>query len=265
MGFVRIPGRRFNRGRVPVTVGGAPAGTFSPLDIAGCVAWFDMQDAGSFTVAAGEVSAITNKVSSVSWTEATNRPAYAATGLNSLPCMDFDGTNDQIIDTEAAVFGALTNAAAYTLFYVAALNTIDRNEAIFGVGDSAQAANRARYWGQSSSGLGRHRSDSINDAGTLVTVIGSVAPDTTAHVYSWYSPGTTVSLSTDQAAANPNATAQNPGTLTPNRSALGCRPRTAPDQFFDGQLGEFLLYNSELSGADRTTVAAYLKTRWSTP
>ncbi len=244
----------------------APSGgAFSPLQIAGCVAWFDMQDAGSFTDNSGFVSVITNKASSVSWTEATNRPAYSATGLNSKPCMDFDGVNDHITSTEAAVFGAVTNAAAYTLFVVAKLDAVDVDtDVFFGVGNSGFNSARTRYWGAGTSGSGAWVSRTENDASAGLNVNGAV-PDTTAHVLCWYSPGTTVSLSVDQGANNPNGAAQNPGTLTPNRSALGVMPDGVPNEFLNGQIGELILYNSELSGADRTTVADYLKTRWSTP
>ncbi len=245
----------------------APSGgAFSPLDIAGCVAWFDMQDAGSFTDNSGFVSVITNKASSVSWTEATNRPAYSATGLNSKPCMDFDGLNDRIISTEAAVFGAVTDAAAYTIFVVAKLDAVDvSTDVFFGIGNSGFNSRSTRYWGQSTAGLGSWTSRTENDASSGINVNSTATADATAHVFCWYSPGTTVSLSIDQGSNDPNGTAQNPGTLTPTRSALGAMPDSVPDGFLDGQIGELILYNSELSGANRTTVADYLKTRWGTP
>lgn len=244
----------------PIGPAVTPPPAFAPTDLPGCVLWMDMQDASSYTQA-GTVTSITNKASSVAWTEATNPPAYDAIGLNGHPCMDFAGAQ-RIISTEAAVFAAVQNAHAYTLFFFAAVDIVDRNEAVFGVGDSGEISNRVRTWGQSTSSTGRWLSSCVNDAGTSVLVVGTGQSDTTAHVFCWHSPGATVSLNLDNGAANPNGSAQDPGTLTPNRSGLGCQPRSTPNNLFDGQVGEYILYDSELSAADITTVYNYLSAKW---
>lgn len=237
----------------------APA--FTPLSIAGAVLWFDMQDPASYTQA-GTVTSITNKASSVAWTEATNPPGYLAAGLGSSPCMDFNGTNQRIISAEAAVVAVFTNAHAFTLFFVGAFNTVDRGDAAFGVGNSGQAVNSVRSFGQSTSSTGRWISDLINDAGTTISLVGTQQSDTLQHIHCWHGPGTTTSLNLDNAAANPSNGAQNPGVLTPNRCALGCRPRTTPNIFFDGQGGEWILYDSELSAGNITDVYNYLTAKW---
>jgi len=234
---------------------------FTPLSIAGCVLWMDMQDPASYTQA-GTVTSITNKASSVAWTEATNPPTYSATGLSSQPCMDFNGTTQRIISTEAAVFAVLTNAHAFTIFFVAAFDTIDRFDAAFGVGNSGVGVNSIRFFGQSTLSSGRWLSTLINDAGTTVDAVGTAQSDTPKHIHIWHSPGTTSSLNLDNGAANPNAAAQDPGTLTPNRSALGCKPRTTPNNFFDGRCGEWIMYDTELSASDITSVYSYLIAKW---
>ncbi len=241
---------------------GAPgAPPFDPLSIAGSVAWFNMRDASSFTNSGGFISSITNKVSSVAWSEATNRPAYSAGGVNGHPCMDFDGINDQIISTEAAVVSALQVDQPYTLFYMAIFDTADRADSVFGAANSSGTG--ARRWGQSTVGTGRWHVSVVQDDTTAVAVDDAGALYVSgAHAHCWNASTTQVSLQIDNAAAAPNNAAFAPGATTIVRAALGCRPVAAPNTFFDGKLGELLLYNSRLSAGDITNVATYLATAW---
>ena len=240
-----------------------PPPPFSPLDIAGLVFWQDPSDATSFTESAGIVTARTNKVSLDSVSPAAG-PGYSATLINGFPGFDYNGTTQQIITAEAAVNAALVNAHAYTLIGVWAAQTVDRNDAFFGTGNSGIAGNNTRSWGQSSSATGRHRSVTQNDVGTVVTVIGTKQSDANAHVFCFHSPGTTVSWEIDQV-ADVTGAAQDPGTLTSNRVANGSRPDSVPDTFADALEGEVLLYDSELSAGDITTLCNYMKAKWGTP
>lgn len=246
-----------------VTGGSAAAGgaAYAPDDEGNAVAGFDMLDQSSF-VEAGTVTSITNKVSSVAWTEATNPPAYSATGLSGRPCMDFNGTTHRIISTESAVWGAIDNSDAYTLFIVGSVDVADRTNVFFGGANSAEATNRARRWGSNTTGNGKWICSTTNDAGALVTVESTADDDTNPHVFSWFSPGTTVSLELDNGADDPAAVAQNPGTMTLNRSALGCRAASTPAAFLDGKIGELWLFSVQLGASARTRVHAYLAARW---
>lgn len=232
---------------------------FSPLDVAGCVAWFDMQDAASYSESGGLISSITNKVSSVAWTEATNRPAYAATGLNGFPCLDFDGTNDRIMSTEAAVIAAFTNTPAYTVFYVAHHDATAANHAIFGFGNSGGTTSSG-WFGQRSTT--KWTSGLANSAGTSINVDSAGASNTNVNVFEFFHSGTAVSLQVNGGAADPNATSQDAATVSPNRVALGCRPNSTIDLFMNGQIGEVLIYTSALNSTDRSTIRQYLGTKW---
>lgn len=236
----------------------------TPLNLAsGCVAWFDMLDSSSFTNASGAVSAIVNKASGVSWTEAlaSQRPTYNATGLNGKPCMDFDGVNDRIISTEAAVWQALNVGNAYTLFYVAAFDTLARDDSVIATGNSATNLG-IRVWGQNTTGAGRWAAITLTDAGGVVTTVSAASSQLGAHVHCWHASATQVSLQLDGGAADPNNAAHAPGATTSDRVALGCRPRSAPTLFLDGKLGSLLLYNSRLSAGEITSISSYLAARW---
>ncbi len=244
----------------------------APTDIPGCVAWFDLQDAASFVNTAGDVSSITNKASSVVTTIAATRPAVGA--LNGHPALDFDvaATERIILAADAPLLAACTNAHAYTLFIVGKIDTVDGAivDAFFGAGDAAVNSNNTRVWGENITSTGRWASVTQNAAGTSIAAINSVTTDTTPHVLCWTSPGTTVSLSVDQAAADPSGSAQDPtaggaSTLVPTRVAIGCRPDLNPDQFLDGQIGEIVMYDVVLTGPQTTLIANMLKAKWGTP
>ena len=242
---------------------------FNPDEsIAGLVAWIDMQDATSYTNTGGFVSAITNKASGVSWTEATNRPAVSATGLNSLPCMDFDGTNDRIISSEAAVCTALANQNDYTIFIVTQIDDLAAVEVIFSAADVDAAGPGSKRWGTNTGGAGRWTVIGTNDASA--GIVANAAQDTvnTPVVYEAYSAtqvtslqinGAAVNMSTGGASGTPTAY----GTLSPDRVAMGCRPSSTPASFFDGRIAELLIYDTALSTPSRALVRAYLGTKWS--
>jgi len=237
---------------------------FTPTDIAGCIGWFDMQDATAYTTVSGAVSAIINKASNVTWSQSTaaNRPTYTASGINSLPCMTLDGVNDTIISSESAVYTALKDTSAYTIFYVAQITDLNAIEVIFGVGNSTNTTIGTRRWGTTNTGGGKWSNNNTNDASSVFTASSSGATNTNANVFEWFSPGTTVSLSVNGAAADPNAASCNPGTLTPNNSAIGCRPSSVLGSFYKGKLGELLIYNNNVSSTDRSTIRSWLGSKW---
>jgi hypothetical protein len=235
----------------------------SPLDVSGLVWWGDMNDASTYTQAGGIVTARSNKVTAVAITP-TGSPAYLATGLNSKPTVDYNGTSQYFLGTEAAVVALGVDAAAKSYLAVAALNTVDRVDTIMAWGNSGVATNRTVTFGQTNATTGSVSMVLRNDAGTVVSINGTIQTDTAAHVFAFVCPGTTAATWIDNVADIPS-TAFNPGTLTPNRFALCCRPDSVPDSFPDGQQSEDLLYNRAITATERTYLCNYLKAKWGTP
>lgn len=230
--------------------------------ISGLVAWFDMQDASSYTNTGGFVSAITNKASAVSWTEATFRPAVSATGLNGLPCMDLDGTNDRIISTEAAVVAAMANQLDYYLAMVVQADDLDAIEAILGTGNSAQASAGCKRWGTNTTGNGKWTVIGTNDTPAAITIDSTGDTVTTPVLLEFYSETQATSIRVNGAAAAPSGTASAYGTLTPDRVSIGCRPVATPASFFDGRVGEILFYGGAVSEPNKALARAHLITKW---
>lgn len=239
----------------------ARVSSFSPLDEGNGSAWIDLQDAAAYTTSSGFFATVTNKVSSTVWSEATNRPAVS-TAIGGFNCADFDGTNDRIISNEAGPISALSNSNAFTLFIVGVTDAADAVRVMFAAGNSGQAIAGSKRFGTNTTGAGRWNVAATNDAATGVAVDSSATADTNPHVFCFRSTGTQVYLQIANGAADPSAAAFTPGTLTPNQIALGCRPSSTATTFWDGKIGEVILYSVELSTAAITRVHDYLDSKW---
>lgn len=237
---------------------------FTPAVYASLVAWFDMQDAASYVDAGGGIcSSITNKVSSVAWTQTgTARPGIAATGFNTHPCLDFDGTDDCILSTEAAVVTAVSDSNPHTLIIAGAFDAPTALQCMFGAGNTAQAANSSRFWGTSATTGGHWYAGCKNAAGTTKDVLSTGASNSSKNVFAFDASGSTSSIRVNNAAADPSAAAQAPGTTTPDRVALGSYPRLTNGSFLNGQIGELCLFNRQLTTEQILTVVQYMGTRW---
>jgi uncharacterized repeat protein (TIGR02059 family) len=230
------------------------ARTASPLDVPNLVFWSTAKDGATRA----------NKVTAVNLT-AIGAPAYQATGLNGRPTHDFTGV-DAYTNADAAAVAAGTNANARSILTVSAFDTVDAADDLVSWGSSAMASNRTYTYGQSITSTGRMNARFVNDAGTSVSVAGSIQTDSTAHVYALVSPGTTVGTWIDNVADIVAGTALDPGTNTPNRIGLAARVDSVPDTFNDGRSSEELVYSRAITATERTYLSVdYLKAEWGTP
>jgi hypothetical protein len=99
--------------------------------------WLDAADASTVTTVSGAVSQWNDKSGNarhVSQATAGSRPTYSASGLNSKPTIDFDGTNDFLKNASFEPAGALS---LFLVFNRDALNgaivTAQRSNGIFEV------------------------------------------------------------------------------------------------------------------------------------
>ena len=236
---------------------------YTPADEGDARLAVDMNDASTLTESGGVITALTNKLTAAALTP-VGSPAYQATGLNSLPTMDLNGTTQYFLGSEAAVVAAGVDAAPRTVMMVCAVDTVDRLESFFAWANSGISSNQSFTVGASNALTGRSNVVSRSDAAVVVTPTGSLQIDITAHVYSFVFSGTAIESWID-AAADLASTAMAPGTSTPNRYAIGARPDIGPDNFFDGQLSEIWVFSKALSTAARVRVQNYLKAKWGTP
>ncbi len=238
-------------------------GPFSPANYQGLVGWFDMQDPSSYAQA-GTVTAITNKASGVLWTEATAPPPYSATGLNGFPCMvGNQAGSTKIISSEAVITAAMADANPGTVFVVAQTPTPDDATAAWGVGNSGFSSARTKRYGLNTGGLGQWGLLAVDDAGGAATLTSTASvTDTLPHVLEFFHSGGTGTILVDGLSCGADNLAYAPGTLTPSRCALLCRPDSVPDQFWNGPVGEVIVFNRELSALERSQIRAYLRAKW---
>jgi hypothetical protein len=226
----------------------------------------DMLAAGAHdhTSTPGFVTSITDVVSSTPWTEASVPPTYLATGLAGKPCLDLNGTTQQIISSHAAPLALLQPGIAHTYVCVFQPDVPDSNVALFGAGVGGGIIFRnTRWYGLFTTGAGVLRAGSIRGSdGTTATAdsVGEVtaAPHVVVVVYS----GTTATFYLDNGAADPVAAALSSTGVAPTRMALGDIPTLTIQNRFDGKQGCHRLYSAALTAPQVTAVIAFLRQRW---
>jgi hypothetical protein len=235
----------------------------SPRDLPGLVAWFDMQDATSYAVANARVGSIRNNASGVLWTEATSGPVFSLAGLNRMPALQCNGAN-RIISSEASVVGACTNSPAVTVFGAIQSDLADNSVNFFAAANSGVPFNSSRGWGTDTLGAGNWLANAETDAGTAVNISSGGSTDNTSpNLYEYWTDGAVGSISINGGQPDPSTAAQVIGTLTPNRCAIGCVPRSTPNGFWSGKIGEIVIYNRQLSPTERALIRNYLAPKWS--
>lgn len=245
---------------------------FSPTNIAGLTAWFDASDAatlfdedvgGSATAADGEVGRLEDKSGNDRhFVQATSadRPIRKVAVQNGLDVVRFDGTSDYM--EMSAVLSDLIAAAAGTVFIVAKAASVTTDE--------ADIFNNQTLFGDNGLWNGFFV---LKDDDTASAFGHDGTNDPTATVA--YVPGNWV-VFTAWHDGTDLAVAANSG--TPDTAALVARDQVANTpvlgitndpgdmdyvaKFFDGDLGEMLIYNVALSGPQRAAVEAYLATKW---
>lgn len=199
---------------------------------------------------------VSHEGSSVSYTQATAsiQPVYrVATGGNG-PYLLFAGAQE-LVSSSATAYGVFTNSAALTVIMRVANTVADATGTVFSSGNTGQATNRTQRFAQIITGTGRYTSICINDAGTTTTcewsANGSIS--TNPETVSYSNPAGGPRSTRVNGTLDPGGTQTfNPGTVTPNQTAIGVRADSglATTQY-SGKVYRIVLFNSELGTTDR--------------
>ncbi len=254
------------------TVRAAPnPGGYSPIwpptRLPGCVAWYDMLE--TYTTPGATVTAIRNMVTGADdMAEATNPPALELVGLNGLPCMKGDGTNDQLISTEASAVSAFVGLApAHTLFLVCEfVLPVATTRALVSAAASAGNGNHDYVTIAPGGPVGpRLREQRTGDNGQAGNVTTSTAVDfvSVPQVVSFASDGSGSAVYSNlaQVATSMSSIALKP-TATPDRLGIFCRPAGTPSLFSAHRIGAVLLYRRNLPPSEVRGVISALMARW---
>lgn len=249
-----------------LTLFGSATTLSSPLDNPGCIFWVP-PNPDSFRDDSGGLIADTELVgtwldssgngNNATMTASSSAPSYQTNIQNSLPMVLFDGV-DNILNCNGVATSLQGEDTPYTIAMVFKKVGNVGIQVAFGVGRTVSTNPFIRVGTTTNSFLVGRRDDATGGAGDE-DAGGAVG--TSPRVFAVRYNGTTVDAYTENTLIL-NAVAQNVGVLTLNIAALGALPRAAPVNFFNGYLGEVILYNSALSDTRFVNTINYLRLKW---
>ena len=217
--------------------------------------WLDAADASTVTVVSGAVSQWNDKSgNSRHATQSTSgkRPLFAATGLNSMPAIDCDGTDDELL---LAGVTALTSVFQ-SLFVVAKRdNAGGRTEVSIGIGGlpSGNGIADVPRWSDNVMYSFLGYIPNRPTPTSVITDLPYITSLTGGSVQRSYTNGTLIGTGTTQSATPFSVTAGYIGSGT----AI-----TAATAYFDGKISEIVLLPQEASTVTRQLVEGYLAHKW---
>lgn len=246
---------------------------FDPRKVPGGSVWLDASDAASmFQLSSGStavtadgdpVGYIANKFGGNNALQATtnNRPTYKVNIRNGRSVLRFDGANDSLS------VASLTLDATFTIFIVASMDAAPAGTLFIEHGPNAGANSGFYFYGSANEMLYVRRtaapafSYDVNGVGSWA---GTGWKIYSARATATASADTSLSVFTDRTQAA-NSTATTVGTLTGSRTitdTLNIFSRNGSSVFTDGDLGELLVWNRDLSDAERLYIRRGLASKW---
>jgi hypothetical protein len=219
----------------------------------GLTHWYDVASPASVTIVGSKVSSILDKSGNsrhITQSTDSKRPLYLSSTLNGRPVMEFTSANQTVLN--------MANAFAFGT----------SNFHIFAVVRPKQASNSEQGGFFGAEGNSNNLAYCFpGQTGPYQTFLhGSVAwiggANTTLSTSSYYQLNGSKSGSTIAYRMNRNA--DGPGTsystnISGSTNAVGCQEAGS---YFNGYLGELLVFNAPVTGANLTTVETYLNTKW---
>lgn len=242
--------------------------TVGPRVVSGLSGWYDASDETSYTNVNGQISEWRDKSglgNHITQNTANNRPtlfrstsdtqvAQRAT-ISGLQAIFFDGVNDRLVTSNA-----VTSQQSRTVFAVTQLSSETITGALATFGDTNPGGNLRWLCRYPSITVRVVGGDSVQTNQFSALFVSHVTPN----VVCWSQNGATRNLSFLRN-NTPYAVTGNPPNNQTVFSGLtvGCVVAGASIQeFFNGTLGELLIYNRELSSNERNDIARSLAAKW---
>jgi hypothetical protein len=193
-------------------------------------------------------------------------PVYRAAAFNGLGCLDFDGTNDYLSlfddtgTTEHTIGGVITSTA-YTVF-ISVMMEGDAPNSSDTFGNDLIIGDRNAFFGlyvKTNAGVNTLMAYNWDGSDDHADVTIS---QNTAYVAMFRHESGNLYLSVNQ--GSESSTASGTTTDTVGTLRLGATGVPPPTNFFNGKIGEILMYNTALSGSNLTDTYQYLMDRWVT-
>lgn len=240
----------------------------SPVpSISGLVLWLDATAEGAIAEAQAEDGAdvtswteVNPQVSSQkSVAEATAPPSYDADGINEIPALQFVAADTEFLDMAAV--DAEVNPTKFTVFAVVKPTTVSAAMTILSVADVS-----ANTGFSVTSTTGPDYSVNVGDASAYsantTTSLPTSAANTTAVVVGQYD-GTNLSIYMNSAtASDTDADAYTVQAAEVLKIGVNDDGAAGLENYFNGHIGEIVMYNQSLTTEERTSVVNYLKKKW---
>jgi hypothetical protein len=239
---------------------------FDPRRLANLTGWYDATDSASYTEVSGQISEWRDKSGAgnhLTQDTGNDRPTLFVSSndvqtatraeINGKQALFFDGDNDRIFTTNT-----VTSGQSRTVFAVAQRtdNATVATVAAFGsTTDTPEFRWLCRYGNSANKNIG-------GDSEATNQLLSDVLAWDLPHISCWSQNSGTRNLTYLL-----NNTAQSiignpPGTQTSfSGLTVGMLPRLI-SEFMDGTIGELIVYDRELSAAERDTVFRGLARRW---
>jgi len=194
-----------------------------------------------------------------------NRPLYYANCMNGLPCLRFDGSNDELLFDGTFLVGV-----DYTIFVVEQ-RRIATARYFLGNKVAATTETALQFGYSGTSALEISQGSTTNYYTAAIDAFGSVSPKLHTFVNSTIASGITSGITTSAHYLNGSATAStltsvgspSLGTLTAYDDAtIGSTKVSGTSSYFNGDIGEIIFYTRALKAEERISVEDYLLKKW---
>ena len=245
---------------VAVTVQ-APTAQFS--DYGTLVGWWSLLDPSSYVQDGTNVTAITNKVTSVTATEATAPPGWSASGgVNGHPAMTFLKASSQklVSATDATAAGWLVGSQKpFTWIGWVEFPVLSDTSFHFSIAGSA-TANQGLMIGQQT--VNKYRCFRQDSAANTSNILSTPNTASGWHLVLWAFDGTDNYFSVDAGSETVTAAPLAGSIAGCNRWAFGCRGDSAPDTFGTVNFSaDVVLYSNFLDATNRAAALALAQSR----
>jgi hypothetical protein len=239
---------------IPLGILASSASLDFPAGITGLVARYDAQNLASISLSGSQVTQwndLSANLSHATQGTAVNRPLSGTRTINGKNAIDFDGSNDFLINN--AVATSFTGE--------------DKPFTVFVCVDRDASSNSTWMFGRSTSGTPYlwQYFDNVqirDDSNSTSTIAITNSSTSGAKIVTYRSTGLNFTGYINKTLVN-TGTAYNRGAITLDISTIGAyRTSAATDFYLNGAIGEIIYYNRELTITEVGQVQDYMMARW---
>jgi hypothetical protein len=228
---------------------------FLPIDIQNCALWLDAADRIAVIRSGSSVTQWNDKSGNGRNATAGTSPTYNLTGINNLGVISFSGSS--FLNTQDVY-----SARSFAVFLIVRrqASIASGTGAIIGGSSTTTNTNFTLLWANNTNTTFRMSFFGNNlDYTSFPNYTGSASTEPAYLITTYYTPGTRqIYLNGALVASDTNST----NIISAVNLALGRLNAETPTRFFNGFMGEYIVYNGALATGQRQQVESYLAWKW---